>query len=212
MILAAGRGQRMMPLTANTPKPLLRVEGLPLIQHRIHALRDAGIVDLVINVHYLGEQIKSYLGDGQKYGVSIIYSEEEVLLETAGGIQHALPLLGDAPFLVVPSDTVMDIDFASINKLPSGSQAHLVMVDNPSQHPDGDFSILENGMLSTQGVKLTYSSVALFSPRFFESLPAGPMPLRNLFLDGIKEGIVTGEYFSGLWADIGTPERLAALN
>ena len=212
MILAAGRGQRMMPLTANTPKPLLRVEGLPLIQHRIHALRDAGIVDLVINVHYLGEQIKSYLGDGQKYGVSITYSEEALLLETAGGILNALPLLGDAPFLVVPSDTVMDIDFASINKLPSGSQAHLVMVDNPSQHPDGDFSILENGMLSTQGVKLTYSSVALFSPRFFESLPAGPMPLRNLFRDGIKEAIVTGEYFSGLWADIGTPERLAALN
>jgi len=212
MILAAGRGERMLPLTKNSPKPLLLVHGIPLIEHRIIALKKAGIWDIVINVHYLGEQIIAYLGDGQRLGVAIKYSKESELLETAGGIRNALPLLGNAPFLVVPADTMMDMDFSKLKVLPLDSEAHLVMVDNPQHNPDGDYAIDADGKLSLVGAKLTYSSVALFSPRYFSALDPGPHLLRDLFQKNIGKKRVSGEYFNGSWADIGTPKRLKEFN
>ncbi|MFT7686934.1 MAG: MurNAc alpha-1-phosphate uridylyltransferase [Candidatus Azotimanducaceae bacterium] len=212
MILAAGRGERMMPLTANRPKPLLLVHGVPLIEHRIVALKKAGITDIVINLHYLGQQIQDYLGDGKQLGVSIEYVLEENLLETAGGIRNALPLLGDDPFLVVPSDTLMDIDFSLIQNLPAESQAHLVLVNNPSHHPNGDYAIKPDGKLSMKGNKLTYSSVALYSPNYFIGLTPGRYLLRDLFEKTIKLGIVTGEFYDGYWVDVGTPKRLKEIN
>ncbi|MBL4681399.1 MAG: nucleotidyltransferase family protein [Pseudomonadales bacterium] len=212
MILAAGRGERMLPLTKNSPKPLLLVHGIPLIEHRIIALKRAGIWDIVINVHYLGEQIVAYLGDGQRLGVAIKYSKEPDLLETAGGIRNALPLLGTAPFLVVPADTMMDMDFSELKVLPRGSEAHLVMVDNPQHNPNGDYAIEADGKLSLVGTKLTYSSVALFSPRYFSALDAGPHLLRDLFQESIGKKQISGEYFNGSWVDIGTPKRLKEFN
>lgn len=222
MILAAGRGERMLPLTQDVPKPMLLVHGMPLIEHKVLALKASGFTDIVINIHYLGEQIVAHLGNGEKLGVKITYSKELVLLETAGGIRNALPLLGQDPFLVVPADTMMDMDFAQLTSLPKGSDAHLVMVDNPDHHPDGDYGIDANGKLSFEGPKLTYSSVALFSPQYF-SLPelgpqridpqrVDPQRLRDLFETSILNGRVSAEYFGGFWADIGTPERLQEIN
>lgn len=212
MILAAGRGERMLPLTKNLPKPLILVHGIPLIEYKILALKKAGITDIVINLHYLGEQIVACLGDGQKFGVAIKYSEEQSLLETAGGIRNALPLLGNDPFLVVPADTMMDMDFSKLQSLPEGSEAHLIMVANPNHHSDGDYGIDASGKLSLEGPKFTYSSVALFSPDYFSTLEAGPQLLRDLFQETIAKKLVTGEYFDGFWADIGTPERLQEIN
>ncbi|MFT5210882.1 MAG: MurNAc alpha-1-phosphate uridylyltransferase [Flavobacterium sp.] len=212
MILAAGRGERMLHLTANLPKPLLLVHGVPLIEHRIVALEKAGITDLVINLHYLGWQIQDYLGDGSQLGVSIAYVFEENLLETAGGILNALPLLGHEPFLVVPSDTLMDVDFSKIEGLPDGSQAHLFLVNNPDHHPEGDYALRADGKLSLCGDKLTFSAVAIYSPAYFSRLRPGPHLLRDLFENTIEQGIVSGEYFDGYWVDVGTPERLEEVN
>ena len=212
MILAAGRGERLMPLTAHVPKPLLLVHGVPLIQHRIMALEKAGITDLVINLHYLGKQIQDYLGDGSQLGVSIEYVLEENLLETAGGILNALPLLGPEPFLVVPSDTLMDQDFSKIKSLPRGSQAHLLLVNNPDHHLEGDYALKADGKLSLSGDKLTFSSVAIYSPQYFSGLTSGRHLLRDLFERTIKQGVVSGEYFDGFWVDVGTPERLKEVN
>jgi len=212
MILAAGRGERMMPLTENLPKPLLLAHGVPLIEHRIVALEKAGITDIVINLHYLGQQIKDYLGNGKRLGVNIKYIFEIDLLETAGGIVNALPLLGTEPFLIVPSDTLMDFDFSKIKPLPEGSQAHLVLVRNPEHHPEGDYAIMDDGKLSLDGEKLTYSAVALYSPDYFTNLTPGRRLLRDLFEKTIEQGIVTGEFFDGYWIDVGTPERLKEIN
>jgi MurNAc alpha-1-phosphate uridylyltransferase len=212
MILAAGRGERMRPLTDTMPKPLLRIGGQTLIEHHIHALVRAGITELVINHAHLGGQIAHALGDGSAYGVAIQYSPEgEAALETGGGIFKALPLLGDAPFLVVNADIWTDFDYAGLPR-DIDALAHLVMVDNPPQHPGGDFSLSE-GRLSRQGpAMLTYSGMGIYRPELFADCTPGAFPLAPLLRAAMDEGRVTGEHFTGSWFDIGTPERLADVN
>jgi len=212
MILAAGRGERMRPLTDDTPKPLLRIGGQTLIEHHIHALAQAGITELVINHAHLGEQIVRALGDGDIYGVSIEYSAETgKALDTGGGIHNALPLLGDAPFLVVNADIWTDFPFDELPEAPGGL-AHLVMVDNPEHHADGDFS-LSNGQLSQQGPNmLTYSGIGVYRPGLFADRTGGAFPLAPLLRGAMDREEVTGEHYTGAWSDIGTPERLAAIN
>lgn len=211
MILAAGRGQRMMPLTANTPKPLLKIANKPLIVWHIERLAQAGFKEIVINHAYLGSKIEQALGDGRKWGVSIQYSPEEVALETAGGIANALPLLGDGPFLVVNSDVFCEIDFSL--KLEAPYLAHLVMVDNPPQHAQGDFA-LDAGMLKSDGpVKLTYSGVGVYSPLLFKDIVKGDSAkLAPLLISAMTDNLISGEHYQGVWHDIGTPERLNMLD
>lgn len=211
MILAAGRGQRMMPLTADTPKPLLKVAGKALIVWHIERLAKAGFKEIVINHAYLGLQIEKALGDGGQWGVSIQYSPEKTALETAGGIANALPLLGDAPFLVVNGDVFSEIDFSQ--RLESPNLAHLVMVTNPPQHPNGDF-VLNEGKLQADGdATLTFSGVGVYSPSLFKDIEKGEAArLAPLLKVGMAEGLVTGEYYEGVWHDIGTPERLAQID
>ena len=212
MILAAGRGERMRPLTDDTPKPLLRIGGQMLIEHHIHRLAQAGITGLVINYAHLGEQIVAALGDGDAYGVSISYSAEPAgALETGGGIHHALPLLGDAPFLVVNADIWTDYPFDRLPEEPAGL-AHLVMVDNPAHHPDGDFS-LSNDRLSQQGpYMLTFSGIGVYRPALFSDCAAGAFPLAPLLRRAMDRDEVGGEHYDGRWFDIGTPGRLAEVN
>jgi MurNAc alpha-1-phosphate uridylyltransferase len=212
MILAAGRGERMRPLTDTTPKPLLRIGGQMLIEHHVHALARAGITGLVINHAHLGEKIARALGDGSAYGVAIQYSPEgEAALETGGGIFNALPLLGEAPFLVVNADIWTDFDFAGLPQ-DIDALAHLVMVDNPPQNPEGDFSLSE-GRLAQQGpAMLTFSGIGIYRPELFSGCTPGAFPLAPLLRAAIDAGQVTGEHFTGSWFDIGTPERLAAVN
>ena len=221
MILAAGRGERMRPLTDNTPKPLLKVGGKPLIVWHIENLAKAGIKEIVINHAHLGAQIEAALNDGSEWGVSIQYSAETVALETAGGIANALHLLTengtkDEPFLVVNGDTFTTIDFATI-KLPNNMLAHLVLIDNPPQHPKGDFAI-KNGMLENTGARdnigmLTFSGIGVYHPHLFAAIKRGDAAkLAPLLREAISKNSASAEYFSGVWHDIGTPERLHALN
>jgi len=217
MILAAGVGERMRPLTEHTPKPLLRVAGIPLIEHHILRLAAAGIRELVVNVSHLGEQIMAYCGDGHAWSVSITYSPEASPLETAGGILAALPLLGAAPFLVVNGDIWTDYPFeqlAAYTLLPE-ERAHLVLVANPPQHPAGDFAIDSDGRvraLAPGAVGSTYAGLGIFSPAFFAGLAAGKRPLRPLLDAAIAQGALGGERYTGQWYDVGTPERLRTLN
>jgi MurNAc alpha-1-phosphate uridylyltransferase len=212
MLLAAGRGERMRPLTDHTPKPLLRVGGRPLIAWHLAALARAGIHDVIINLSWLGEQIRAALGDGRDFGLSIRYSEEgSPPLETGGGIFKALPLLGAEPFLVVNGDTFTDVDLASL-QLPAAADARLVMVPNPPQHPQGDF-VLEAGLLKVgAGPTLTYSGIGIFSPALFAGCTAGRFALLPLLKRAIAAGRLQGQLHAGQWLDIGTPERLDALN
>jgi len=212
MILAAGRGERMRPLTDLAPKPLLRVGGKPLIVWHLERLAQAGIKDIVINHAHLGAQIESALGDGSQWGLHIQYSPEKIALETAGGIANALPLLGDAPFLVVNGDVFTDIDFATL-KLDSPNLAHLVMIDNPPQHMAGDFVLL-NEKVTLEGVKkLTFSGIGVYHPDLFASVVRGDTAkLAPLLKAAMIQGLVSGSYHQGEWHDIGTPERLHALD
>ena len=211
MILAAGEGKNMMPLTRDLPKPLLEVHGKSLIDYHIEALRDAGFEEIIINLYYLGEKIKVHLGDGSSLGISIRYSFEPELLETAGGIQLALPLLGDQPFAVISGDIFTDYDYRKLRQLRLENNAHLIMVDSPEHHPGGDFSIDSNGVLRLTGKKLNWSSIGVFSPAFFASMKPGKCRLRKLFDSAVQRGELTGESFDGLRIDVGTPERLHAL-
>lgn len=212
MILAAGRGERMRPLTDLAPKPLLRVGGKPLIVWHLERLAQAGIKDIVINHAHLGAQIEAALGDGSQWGLHIQYSPEKIALETAGGIANALPLLGDAPFLVVNGDVFTDIDFATL-KLDSPNLAHLVMIDNPPQHMAGDFVLL-NEKVTLEGVKkLTFSGIGVYHPDLFASVVRGEAAkLAPLLKAAMIQGLVSGSYHQGEWHDIGTPERLHALD
>jgi MurNAc alpha-1-phosphate uridylyltransferase len=212
MILAAGRGERMRPLTDNVPKPLLRIGGQTLIERHVYALARAGITELVINHAWLGDQIEKALGDGDAYGVSIRYSAEaENSLETGGGIMNALPLLGNEPFIVVNADIWTDFPFDS---LPSSidSLAHLVMVANPAQHADGDFS-LSGGRLSQNGpAMLTFSGIGVYRAEVFADCSPGVFPLGPVLRRLMDAGQVSGERYTGRWFDIGTPERLDEIN
>ncbi len=210
MILAAGRGERMRPLTDNIPKPLLKVGGKSLIAWHIERLVKAGFKEIIINHAYLGQQIEHELGDGARWGIKIHYSAEETALETAGGIANALPLLGKDPFLVVNADIFCEIDFGHLTQsLSPTSMAHLVMVDNPPQHPIGDFG-LQAGKLKEEGeAKLTFSGVGVYSPTLFKNIPRGKSAkLAPLLKLAMADDLVTGEYYQGVWHDIGTPDRL----
>ncbi|CAD5107001.1 N-acetylmuramate alpha-1-phosphate uridylyltransferase MurU [Zestomonas carbonaria] len=210
MILAAGKGERLRPLTLHTPKPLVQAGGQPLIEYHVRALAAAGFDELVINHAWLGQQIEDYLGDGARFGVRIDYSPEGEPLETGGGIFRALPLLGEAPFLVVNGDIWTDYDFAALRR-PLEEQAHLVLVDNPAHHPRGDFR-LDAGRV-TDAVdgqpSLTYSGIAVLEPALFDGCQPGAFKLAPLLRRAMAAGQVSGERFSGRWVDVGTHERLA---
>jgi MurNAc alpha-1-phosphate uridylyltransferase len=210
MILAAGKGERMRPLTLHTPKPLIRAGGVPLIEYHLRALRDAGVTDVVINHAWLGQQIEDYLGDGRQLGLNIGYSPEGEPLETGGGIFRALPLLGDEPFVIVNGDIWTDYDFQRLRK-PLSGLAHLVLIDNPAHNPGGDFSLLDGQVhnQSEQGSRLTYSGIAVLHPQLFAACTDGPFKLAPLLRAAMDRGLVSGEYFDGHWVDVGTPERLA---
>lgn len=211
MILAAGRGERMRPLTDSLPKPLLAVGGKPLIVHHIEKLKRAGISELVINHAWLGHKLVEALGDGSAFGVSIRWSAEESALETAGGIVQALPLLGSDPFLVINGDTWIDADYASLVSQPLGGDlVHLWLVPNPPQHPNGDFS-LQAGRVQ-DAPALTFSGVGLYHPAAFADLPSGARKLAPLLRDWMAQGRVGGSLLAGEWRDIGTVERLRALD
>lgn len=211
MLLAAGRGERLRPLTDHLPKPLVEVAGRPLVEHVIERLAHAGIRDLVINHAWLGEQLVSCLGDGSRLGVAIAWSAEPAgALEVGGGIRRALPLLGDAPFVTVNADVWCDFDFEDLPAAPP-RQAHLVLVDNPAHVPDGDFALVDGEVLATGTPRLTYSGIGLYHPRFF----AGDFPARVALLPllrrAIDAGEVTGQRHGGDWHDAGTLARLRAL-
>ena len=208
MILAAGRGDRMRPLTDTVPKPLLKAAGKPLIQYTIEKLVAAGFTELVINVAYLGEQIIQTLGDGSQFGASILYSREAEALETAGGIIQALPLLGCEPFLVVNSDVACDFPLETLKESPKGL-AHLVFMPNPEHHPNGDFSLDAQGVVHLDGEnKSTFSGIGVYKPELFAGIPEGKLKLRPVLENAITQGVISGEKFSGFWMDIGTVERL----
>ncbi len=212
MILAAGRGERMRPLTDTTPKPLLEAGGQTLIEYHLQALKRAGIEEVVINHAWLGEKIEALLGTGERHGLHIRYSPEApTALETAGGIIQALPLLGDEPFLVVNGDIWTDYPFERLPDQPEGL-AHLVMVDNPPQHPEGDF-VLSRGQLRPEGPgpRLTFSGIGVYRPELFAGLAPGVRPLAPLLVEAMAQGQVSGEHYQGQWSDVGTPERLEAL-
>ena len=214
MILAAGRGERMRPLTDHTPKPLLKVGDKALIVWHIERLMAAGFNDIVINYAHLGAQIEAALGNGATWGLSIRYSAEPPgALETAGGIATALPLLDDAPFLVVNGDVYCDWDFNRARQL-SDKKAHLVMVANPAHHTGGDFSLDGEHVIYAQGEQtLTYAGIGVFSPALFADIQPGTiMKLRPLLDAAIAAGTLTGERFTGRWVDVGTPQRLAELD
>ena len=211
MILAAGRGERMRPLTDLLPKPLLAAGGKPLIVHHIEKLAAAGVTQLVINHAWLGHKLVAALGDGSALGVSIHWSAEESALETAGGIVQALPLLGSEPFLVINGDTWLDLDYRALVSQPLGEDlAHLWLVPNPPQHPQGDFSLQAGRVLDTPA--LTFSGVGLYHPAAFAGLPCGVRKLAPLLRDWMALGRVGGSLLAGEWRDIGTVDRLRELD
>jgi MurNAc alpha-1-phosphate uridylyltransferase len=219
MILCAGRGERMRPLTDTLPKPLLPVGGRPLVEWTVARLQAAGVRDLVINHAHLGPCIEATLGDGARLGVAIRYSAEGEALETAGGIATALPLLGDAPFIVANGDVWSDFDFARLVARAASPDfrdfelAHLVLVANPPHHPRGDFGLVAGRLDPDAGERFTYSGIGLFRPALFAGTPARTKAkLAPLIVAAAARGAVTGEMHYGRWEDVGTPERLAALD
>jgi len=225
LIFAAGLGQRMRPLTDTTPKPLLHAGGKPLIVRHLEALAALGVADIIINTSWLGAQFPAQLGDGQRWGVRIVYSHEgDVPLETGGGMLNALPLLGDAPFIALNGDIWTDFDFARLPREPDGL-AHLLLVNNPAHHRAGDFHLDDNGRLSADGApKLTFSGIGVYRSELLANwrsvIGAHPgaaalpprFPLAPLLRAAMQRGQVTGEHHPGQWTDVGTPERLAQLN
>jgi len=213
MILAAGHGKRMLPLTETTPKPLLKVAGHSLIEWQLVKLARAGFSDIVINLHHLGEQIPAALGTGDRWGVHIAYSRESELLETAGGIIKALPLLGDEPFVIVNGDVWTDYDFSRLRSaLRPDVLAHLVLVPNAEHHPEGDFHLAADGLLDVNGKpRLTYSGISVLHPKLFAGLPVQRLALAPVLREAMAQQQVSGELFSGDWQDIGSPQRLEAL-
>ena len=218
MILAAGRGERMRPLTDHTPKPLLKVGGKPLIVWHIERLAKAGIREIVINHAHLGSQIEQSLGNGAQWDVSIQYSPEVIALETAGGIANALPLLGNAPFCVVNGDVFTDYDFdqlaANADAVTNGeATAHLVLVNNPPQHPNGDFSILNGRLVNASEPMYTFSGIGVYQPSLFSGIVRGEAAkLAPLIRDAIGQSKASAEHYGGVWHDIGTPQRLTELD
>jgi MurNAc alpha-1-phosphate uridylyltransferase len=211
MVLAAGRGERMRPLTDAVPKPLLTVRGKPLIVYHLEKLSRLGVKQVVINLAWLGGQIRAALGDGAQWQLQIRYSDEgEQALETGGGIFQALPQLGQQPFLVVNADVFTDFDFGALQIAPQ-ALAQLVLVANPAHHPHGDFALV-NGLVQNHGAaRWTYSGIGLYRPELFHGCSAGAFPLLPLFRRAIAAGRLHGQVFAGAWSDVGSVERLAAL-
>lgn len=213
MILAAGRGERMRPLTDTVPKPLLLAGGKPLIVHLIERLRREGFRDLVINYAYLGQRLLSVLKDGRHLGVRIRYSAEpENALDTGGGIFNALPLLGKSPFLVVNGDVWTDYPFHRLAQESLPYLAHLVMVNNPPHHPEGDFALIEGKVNHRSGPRLTFSGLGVYRPELFDGQEGGRFPLAPLLRAAAMRGKVSAEYYDGQWIDVGTPQRLKELD
>lgn len=211
VILAAGCGERMHPLTDHTPKPLLEVGGKPLIVYHVERLVAAGHCDIVVNHAHLGYRIEAALGDGSSWGARIRYSPEGKALETRRGIYNALPLLAPGPFLVVNGDIWTDMDFGPL-QLEDGLLAHLVLVDNPLHNPEGDFA-LDRGRLSAHGSpRHTYSGVGLYHPDLFRDCSPGAFPLAPLLRAAMGHALISGWHYRGRWLDIGTPERLQTLD
>jgi len=211
MILAAGRGERLRPLTDEIPKPLIKVAGKSLIEYHLLNLASAGFKEIIINTAWLAEKIHQQLGNGENYGVSIKYSDEGEALETAGGIINALPLLGDEPFLVVNGDIWCDFDFSMLPELKNSVQAHLVLVNNPEHNPDGDFA-LDNGFIKNNGESMhTYSGIGIYSADFFAEQQPGSVPLAPIIRKKCKDELVSGQIYDGLWTDVGSLERLQEL-
>lgn len=210
MILAAGKGERMRPLTLHTPKPLLPVAGQPLIEYHLRALAAAGFTEVVINHAWLGQQIEDHLGDGSRFGLSIRYSPEGEPLETGGGIFKALPLLGEAPFLLVNGDVWTDYDLSRL-RAPLQGLAHLVLVDNPSHHGGGDFRLQGAQVVDGDDAPgtLTFSGLSVLHPALFEGCRPGAFKLAPLLRQAMAAGQVSGEHYQGRWVDVGTQERLA---
>ncbi len=212
MILAAGRGERMRPLTDHTPKPLLPVGGRPLIDWHLERLAAAGFREVVINLAWLGERIAEHVGDGHGYGLRVSWSREgETGLETGGGIARALPLLGDGPFLVINGDVWCDLDPTTLPGQPDGL-AHLVLVTNPEHNPAGDFALEGGRVVDAGGERLTFSGIGVYRPELFSGHPGGAFRLAPLLHSAVAAGRVTGSRYPGVWCDVGTPQRLAALD
>jgi len=217
MILAAGLGTRMRPLTDDTPKPMLKVDDKPLIQYQVERLVAAGITEIIINHAYLGEQIEAFLGDGSQWGCRIAYSAESEPLETGGGIFKALPQLteevGQEPFLLVNGDVWIDMDYAPLVERPLKGLAHLVLVNNPEHHPLGDFSLVEGDLANYQSdtEQFTFSGISIIHPKLFDGCKSGVFKLAPLLKRAMDNKQVTGEVYSGFWLDVGTPQRLQQL-
>jgi N-acetyl-alpha-D-muramate 1-phosphate uridylyltransferase len=212
MVLAAGRGERMRPITDTLPKPLVPVAGKPLIGYHLERLAQAGITEVVVNLSWLGEKIRAVLGDGRDYRVSITYSDEgPVPLETGGGIFKALSLLGPGPFLVVNGDTWSDINYGRLG-LDDGANGRIVLVANPTHNPRGDFGLEGDVVVDREVDRFTYSGVGVYRPEFFVGCSPGKFPMLPLLKRAIAARLVRGELYRGEWCDVGTPERLAALD
>jgi MurNAc alpha-1-phosphate uridylyltransferase len=213
MLLAAGRGERLRPITDTLPKPLVEVAGKPLIAYHLEALHRAGVREVVVNLSWLGEKIRAELGDGGRYGVHIAYSEEgPVPLETGGGIHRALPLLGSGPFLVVNSDVWTNMDFARVLTLEEGADARLMLAPNPPHHPRGDFGLEGDFVVEREADRLTYTGIGMYRPELFEGCAPGKFPLLPLLKRAIAARRLRGAVYRGEWLDIGSPDRLAWLD
>lgn len=212
MILAAGRGERMRPLTDELPKPLLKAGPHRLIEYHLYQLAAAGFREVVINVAWLGEKIIEHIGNGEKYALQIHYSNEgDQALETAGGIVKALPLLGEQAFLVINGDVWTDCSYAELKDFKLSGLAHLLLVNNPEHNPQGDFAIEHNHVLNHGEQKFTFSGIGVYSPDFFAGMSQGKTPLAPMLREAIERGEVSGEVYQGQWLDIGTPQRLQQL-
>ena len=211
MILAAGRGTRLQPHTDTTPKPMLDVAGRPLIEHQLHWLKAAGVLEVVVNLHHLGEQIEAHIGDGDRFGIAVSYSVEDELLETGGGIVKALPLLGTEPFWILNGDIYTDFPLATFPRsLPESSRAHLLLTPTPDFRENGDFE-WQDGLITARGSTYVYCGISLLHPSLFDGRSVERFSLADLFFDAIERRELTAEIWEGQWTDIGTPEQLEAL-
>ncbi len=212
MVLAAGRGVRLRPLTDSTPKALIEVQGQSLLERHLRVMHDGGIRDVVINLGWLGKAIRDRIGNGDAYGLSVHYSDEgENVLETGGGIFRALPLLGDEPFLVVNADVFTDMPIPDI-ALSADSVGHLVLVDIPAYRRHGDFDLVDGKVKNAEKPLLTFSGVAFYRPEFFSDAEPGRFSIVPMLQQAADAGRLQGSYYDGIWADVGTPERLSLCN
>lgn len=212
MLLAAGKGERLQPITSNTPKPLVDVRGKPLIDYHLERLAKASVETVVINLGWLGEQIMQHVGGGDRFGLRVVYSPEgDDILETGGGIHRALPMLGDDPFAVINADIFTDMPLPNIT-LPDGETGHLVLVPKPDFRAHGDFELLDGKVRNSESPTLTYGGFAVYRPEFFAGCEAGRFSIVPLMREAADEGRLGGSIYDGIWQDVGTPERLADLN